>query len=56
MSLKVRPEVVTQIDQAAIELKISRSEWIRNAIEIAMKQQQKQALASCPAVDTGCTK
>jgi metal-responsive CopG/Arc/MetJ family transcriptional regulator len=56
MSLKVRPEVVTQIDQAAIKMKVSRSEWIRNAIELAINHQQLQGTASCSAIHTGFSK
>jgi metal-responsive CopG/Arc/MetJ family transcriptional regulator len=35
----VRSEIVAQIDRAAIEMKVSRSEFIRNAIEAAIAKQ-----------------
>jgi metal-responsive CopG/Arc/MetJ family transcriptional regulator len=46
LSVKVRSEIVAQIDRAAIEMKVSRSEFIRNAIEAAIAKQHLQIEAA----------
>lgn len=50
MSVKVRPEVVAQIDQAAIAQKMSRSEWIRRTLESAIEEQHLQSSSPLPVV------